>query len=492
MAVDDLYIPDGVFLKCDEGAKITTLKVNHKKHKLYGEIIATEIDNIPIINIPSFGACSATGSACLPKSPEWKRVHEGATKIEGKKPLLQNSFCKCQQGGTIDIFFNEDEAIDLLETDKKYRVDKDPMDYIMAYSNPVLIRYSASRDLTGGDSSNTMRGIRKGVKSSWVFLTEDMWDSETWKGLGKIIVAETVGYTPPLYNSSLGGIGFRPPSQSEIDIMEDWINFTPEERIAYFDKIMGTDLISIHEGLKEAMSDFYDKKILNATKAEVEVMSGQTVETVAESVIISKGLSTLFKFIKSIKIFNKLSKSGRAYVVIQGFVKAKNYLKLDKAIIGIFKVGEKSPYSYGIRLLKDNRKLMDIFDEALNRLANSKRNNAYKRYIKAKNNNFSGLSETEIQNLCEDVWNTARNKIVEVASERGVVLNGEIHHWNYPKFKYPHDILNPNQLTEPIDRSLHTLIHQQTTLYPSEPWKGPINPDYSISPPPYDLPQPID
>lgn len=67
-----------------------------------------------------------------------------------------------------------------------------------------------------------------------------------------------------------------------------------------------------------------------------------------------------------------------------------------------------------------------------------------KTYILKLKNNFSGLSQTEIKNLCEEVWNTARIKISEVASEREVTLEREIHHWNYPNYHNPHDVLNHN------------------------------------------------
>lgn len=65
-------------------------------------------------------------------------------------------------------------------------------------------------------------------------------------------------------------------------------------------------------------------------------------------------------------------------------------------------------------------------------------------YILKLKNNFSGLSQTEIKNLCEEVWNTAIIKISEVASEREVTLEGEIHYCNYPNDHNPHVVLNHN------------------------------------------------
>jgi hypothetical protein len=147
-----------------------------------------------------------------------------------------------------------------------------------------------------------------------------------------------------------------------------------------------------------------------------------------------------------------------------------------------------TPESLEIAMLKDNPTLMGVFRDAVNRLANSRRGNAYKRYTEAKNNNFDGLNQAEIQLLCEEAWAATRSRMRDVATEQGITLDGEIHHWNYPKYENPHDVLNPNQLTEPISRDLHQQAHEATTSDPSKIWEGPINPDHAITPDPFDLP----
>lgn len=333
MAVDDLYIPDGVFLKCDQGAVLTILNVTPKKHKLYGMVIATEKDNIPITNIPSFGACSSSGSACIPKSPQWKKVHEGGTKVEGQKPLLETSFCKCMQGGSIDIFFNEKEAMASLEADKKSRVDKIPwLDSDLGES--LIGPASSIYKLTGGDPSNIGRGVRKGLKGTWNFISDDMWKAETWKGIGKTIATGVVGYMPPPVSEF--------PTAYEIEMQQQWMNTTAEERIASFDKDMGTDLTSTHEGLKKAASDFYNKKIENGTWAEGEVMAGEAMEFALELVAGSKGTGALVKGVKGSAAFASASeKLSKAITTINEFVKASKLGKLAKSIKGIFKVGRR-------------------------------------------------------------------------------------------------------------------------------------------------------
>jgi hypothetical protein len=141
-------------------------------------------------------------------------------------------------------------------------------------------------------------------------------------------------------------------------------------------------------------------------------------------------------------------------------------------------------------MLKDNPKLMEIYKEALRRMAESTQDNAYKKYMEARNNDFNGKNQAEIQALCEEVWARVRQKMGVVAKEQNIFIDGEIHHWNYPKYENPYDVLNPNQLTEPINRSIHTEVHQQTTSNASDPWKGPIDPNNRINVEPYEYPQP--
>ena len=330
MAVDDLYIPDGVFLKCDQGTTITNLQVNFKKHKLYGEIIATEIDNLPITNIPCFGACSSSGSACIPKTPEWKNIHEGGTKVEGQKPLLITSYCKCMQGGNIDIFFDEESALAELESDKENRVDKNmwidaPLGFIM---NPFA-------KITGSDYSDMGRGLRQGGKKSWNGIVQMVSHfQDTFAGLGKLVGTGIIGYMPPMTSEF--------PSTYEIEMQQQWMNTTAEERIAAFDKDMGTDLTSTHEGIKKAGSEFWDRKIENGTQVERDVLAGEAVEFIAELVVGTKGVGAVTKAAKGSALAANISeRTAAAIAAINKFVQASKLGKLAKSIKGIFKVGRR-------------------------------------------------------------------------------------------------------------------------------------------------------
>ncbi|TWP27052.1 DUF4280 domain-containing protein [Apibacter muscae] len=339
MAVDDLFIPDGVYLKCDQGATVVNLKVNFKKHKLYGEIIATEKDHTPLVNIPSFGACSSTGSACTPTDTYWVNIHEGGTLVQKQKPLLETSFCKCMKGGNIKIFFSEAEAIAGLEADKNERVDKIPyIDAILGKAtlgplNPLFL-------FTDTEPSDVGRGVRKGIKSTYHGLKQMILHPiDTAKGLGKLAMTGVAGYVPPMTSASFGGI----PTESEIKMQQDWFDKTPEQRIADFDKDMGTDLTSTHEGIKAAASEFYDQKIVHGTNAERGVLMGQTAEFIGELVVGSKGAGAAIKSAKGSAVAaSATEKLSIAITAINEFVKTTKLGKIAKSIKGIFKVGRRN------------------------------------------------------------------------------------------------------------------------------------------------------
>jgi len=110
--------------------------------------------------------------------------------------------------------------------------------------------------------------------------------------------------------------------------------------------------------------------------------------------------------------------------------------------------------------------------------------------MEAKNNNFQGKTKEQIQKLCKDVWKQVRGEMKNVADEMGVDISGEFHHYNFPKYENPHDVLNPNQITEPLGRDAHEQIHEENTSDPSKKWEGPIDPNKKIELEPYELPQP--
>ncbi|AIZ42370.1 PAAR-like protein [Cellulophaga baltica] len=101
------YVPEGVYLVCDKGAKPSELKILYYEETfIYGEKIATSADKIFIANFDPFGACAcANGSPCTAPVTDWTNVTDGIT-LNGNDLLLEDSELPCTLGGNIKIFFS--------------------------------------------------------------------------------------------------------------------------------------------------------------------------------------------------------------------------------------------------------------------------------------------------------------------------------------------------------------------------------------------------
>lgn len=325
MAKDDLYAFHGVILKCDKGATVLPLLTTPKKHAVNKLQIATVTDNVPIINIPSFGVCSITGSACMPMAPEWLKAHDGAQKVLGQAPLLFSSYCKCQAGGTIEIFPSVEAAMAALEQDKESRVDGIPwLDGALgsALTSPIGPILDAFTD--GGEdvTQGVGRGFRAGLKGTWNGLVQMVSHPvETAKGLTKMVGIAVVGY------------GTQSPTGQFS---------TPEQRLKDFDSVFGTDLAPTHEAIGDAIADGWDKKVINGTTEERSEVAGQVIEGVLEAVVGTKGAGAAVKGVTSAGKF--VMGADRMAEITAAIAKLQKAMKLEALagkVKGIFKVGSK-------------------------------------------------------------------------------------------------------------------------------------------------------
>jgi hypothetical protein len=321
MPADDLYVPHGSFLKCDKGASVMQLTATPKKHNLYGLPIATETDNIPLVNIPTFAICSVDGKPCIPMTPKWMKTHEGAQKVLGKKPLLVTSYCKCMKGGNIEIFLERAAAETSLEKDKKDRVDGIPWldgligGALFGATGSIMNSSDEGKKITQGLG----RGIRKGLKGTWNFLSDDMWKADTWKGMGKMAAVGIVGYGSPVT-----------------------MMIPPEVKLQAFDDTFGTDLNKTHQAIGNAISDTWDKKVVNGTTEERSELAGQTLEMVIEAVAGSKGAGLVAK--GAMTGAKMAIGAERIAEIASTITKLRQALKLEELagkVMGIFKVGRK-------------------------------------------------------------------------------------------------------------------------------------------------------
>lgn len=96
------YIVDKAVCHCDKGAAPNFFKgLANQNVKINGCMACTKADKIPIANIPSFGVCSVTGSACAPAPVDWTDTYK--VKIKGQETLLFKSTLPCTIGGKIEF-----------------------------------------------------------------------------------------------------------------------------------------------------------------------------------------------------------------------------------------------------------------------------------------------------------------------------------------------------------------------------------------------------
>jgi len=134
------------------------------------------------------------------------------------------------------------------------------------------------------------------------------------------------------------------------------------------------------------------------------------------------------------------------------------------------------PNDFGYETLSRNPDMLRAFNAALKKLASSKRNNLYKEYL-------SNLENGTAMNnkYLSRVWDLVRGEFKKEATKRGITVDeGEIHHWNYPKYEYPDQVANPDNLVQPVDRANHEAMHEQTTSNPLQKWEGPIDPRHEL------------
>lgn len=96
------YIVDQAVCYCDKGAKPDFFKGTSNTHiKINGCKVCTKADKLPITNIPSFGVCAVSGSACTPAPVDWLDTYK--VKVKGNETLLFKSKLPCSVGGKIEF-----------------------------------------------------------------------------------------------------------------------------------------------------------------------------------------------------------------------------------------------------------------------------------------------------------------------------------------------------------------------------------------------------
>ena len=96
------YIVDQAVCHCDKGAAPAFFTGTANQNvKINGCMACTKADKIPMTNIPTFGICAVSGSACVPAPLEWTDTYK--VKIKGKETLLFKSTLPCSVGGKVEF-----------------------------------------------------------------------------------------------------------------------------------------------------------------------------------------------------------------------------------------------------------------------------------------------------------------------------------------------------------------------------------------------------
>ncbi len=140
----------------------------------------------------------------------------------------------------------------------------------------------------------------------------------------------------------------------------------------------------------------------------------------------------------------------------------------------ILRVRGFKPADFGVKTLAEKPELLKIWNDNLKKLASSSRSNKFKRYLE-KLENRTQMTNDELA----ETFSYVRQRFRIEAEKVGLKIEGEIHHWNYPKSNYPDQITNPSNLTEPVSREIHELIHDATSSGNNK-FVDPIAPEHVI------------
>lgn len=154
------YIVDQAVCFCDKGAKPDFFKGTSNTHvKINGCKACTKADKLPIVNIPSFGACGITGGACVPVPVDWTDTYK--VKIKGQQTLLFKSKLPCSLGGKIEFMTSGQvpvSADDLDELMEEHGEEEESDDGLSWWDAAEMIPFA------GG----VIGMVRSGAKGDWL------------------------------------------------------------------------------------------------------------------------------------------------------------------------------------------------------------------------------------------------------------------------------------------------------------------------------------
>jgi len=97
------YVVKDALMLCDKGAAPGMFTPTYNlTTKVNGCLVSTKADKIPLVNIPTFGACACKGGApCTPTPVEWLDTYKA--KVKGQETVLFRCKLPCASGGKVEF-----------------------------------------------------------------------------------------------------------------------------------------------------------------------------------------------------------------------------------------------------------------------------------------------------------------------------------------------------------------------------------------------------
>ena len=319
------YVQTGVILMCDKGVIPTPFIATPKRQNHHSITGGTIRDNIPLLNIISFGICTSTRYVCVPVFPAWENYPRKPYFIEGYQPLVLSSQARCKVGGTIRIYTSYMEALaamkDMSKSWKETLVsmlNKSIGEAVLGPLGSKVLELCGKGDFVEGVGSGVLKGLGSTVEGLYNMVAHPL---DTLGGMATLAGVAIVGYGGPL----------------PLMVVD-----TPQERLQRFDKLLGTNLAAVDAGIKQSLSESWDT-LLQGSDFEKGEIVGQAVEFVAEIAVGTKGTGAVMKSVKAGSMGSRMAKVAGIVDKVNDVIKAtggklKNWTlgKLKNAWKGIF------------------------------------------------------------------------------------------------------------------------------------------------------------
>ncbi len=517
------YVVKDALMMCDKGALPAPFTPTSNTHiKINGCLVTTKADKAPMTNIPSFGACSVkNGSPCTPAPIAWTDTYK--VKVKGQDTILFKSKMPCGTGGKIEFITSGQVPIPPEEYDKLMEEHGEDDDsgwgwWDTAELIPVV--------------GNIIGMVREGAKGNWGmvalnagFLVLDIVTLGTAsvgtaaaKGAikgGLKVAAKKTAQKALSTAAKLGtkqgmkqvGKGFAKAAAKKVD------DFTLKHaKVCVFACFTAGTKVAVKDGHKnieeiqqgdyvwaynEATGQSDLKPVVGTMEKDIDAtialtLGNEVIETTAEHPFYTQsgwkaaGDLTLEDQVKTksgnwqrIEATNFLYTKKKVYNFEVAdwhtyFVQYINALVHNNEICenNIKKVISK----FGVKFIADNPKLLKIWNENLKFLAtaSTKEAKSFQKYLK---NLENGIPMTNKE--LGKVWKNVRGRFARQVKKNKVDLpDGQIHHWNYNKADFPELLTNARNLTEPLSKGVHQMIHEATQS--GKLWSSKIKPENII------------